>query len=249
MASSLAYSTKKVRRYHTSTIKRKLEERARYQEMLQAEARAAFQDFLTEIAQNHYALLRDAVNKLAIADCLLSLARVAVKGDYVKPEFTDPDGEDAEEDVLEIVDGRHPMVETLRSDPFVPNSVCLGDEEPRSKIITGPNMGGKSSSVRMVALIAIMAQIGSYVPAGSVRMSMLDSVLTRMGGKSTSSCDPKASTHPIVLYHLASDELARGRSTFMVEMSETSDILLNATSKSLVILDELGRGTSTFDGV
>jgi len=217
--------------------------------MLQAEARAAFQDFLAEITQNHYALLRDAVNKLAVADCLLSLALVAVKGDYIKPEFTDPYGTDDVGDVLEIVNGRHPMVETLRSDPFVPNSVRLGDENPRSKIITGPNMGGKSSSVRMVALIAIMAQVGSYVPAGSVRMSMLDSVLVRMGGMSESSCSSNAPTHVIVLYHLASDELARGRSTFMVEMSETSDILLNATRNSLVILDELGRGTSTFDGV
>ncbi|KAI0059076.1 DNA mismatch repair protein MSH3 [Artomyces pyxidatus] len=212
--------TKKVRRYWTPTVKGKIEERARYQEMLDMAAQQALLSFLDEIAQKHYALLRDAVNKLAIADCLISLAQVAVNGDYVKPQFTD------EADVLEIVDGRHPMVEALRSEPFVPNSLSIG--RARSKIITGPNMGGKSSSVRMIALIAIMAQIGSYVPAKSVKLSMLDGVLTRMG---------------------ASDELARGRSTFMVEMSETSDILLHATDKSLVILDELGRGTSTFDGM
>lgn len=113
-------------------------------------------------------------------------------------------------------------------------------------VITGPNMGGKSSSVRMIALIAVMAQVGSYVPAQSTKLGMLDGILTRMGGESS-----------LFLYsHTAvdgdfpaSDELARGRSTFMVEMSETSEILQTATSKSLVILDELGRGTSTVDGV
>ncbi|TFY77098.1 hypothetical protein EWM64_g6915 [Hericium alpestre] len=217
-------STKKVRRYRSPAIRAKVEERARFKEQLDAAARAAFLSFLEEITQNHYALLRDAVNKLAIADCLCSLAHVATNQGYVKPTFTPPDAEDE----LHIVEGRHPMVEALMSAPFVANDVCMGAGSPRSKIITGPNMGGKSSAVRMVALIAIMAQVGSYVPAKEVRMSLLDGVLTRMG---------------------ASDELARGRSTFMVEMSETSDILLSSTSKSLVILDELGRGTSTFDGM
>ncbi|KAH9001542.1 DNA mismatch repair protein MSH3 [Lactarius akahatsu] len=215
-------STKKVRRYYTPAVKEKLALREQFREMRDAAANKAFLSFLEDIARDQYAILRDAVNKLATIDCLLSLALVALRNDYVKPQFA------TEEDVLEIVDGRHPMVEAVRADPFVPNSIALGDGEPRSKIITGPNMGGKSSAVRMIALIAIMAQIGSYVPASSVRLSMLDGVLTRMG---------------------ASDELARGRSTFMVEMSETSDILVNATSKSLVILDELGRGTSTFDGM
>ncbi|KAH9063827.1 DNA mismatch repair protein MSH3 [Lactarius deliciosus] len=215
-------STKKVRRYYTPAVKEKLALREQFREMRDAAANKAFLSFLEDIARDQYAVLRDAVNKLATIDCLLSLALVALRNDYVKPQFA------TEEDVLEIVDGRHPMVEAVRADPFVPNSIALGDGEPRSKIITGPNMGGKSSAVRMIALIAIMAQIGSYVPASSVRLSMLDGVLTRMG---------------------ASDELARGRSTFMVEMSETSDILVNATSKSLVILDELGRGTSTFDGM
>ncbi|KAI9456446.1 DNA mismatch repair protein MSH3 [Russula earlei] len=215
-------STKKVRRYYTPVVKEKLALREQLREMREAAANKAFLSFLEDLAHSQYAILRDAVNKLATIDCLLSLALVAMRNDYVKPHFT------TEEDVLEIVDGRHPMVETLRVDPFVPNSVALGGGEPRSKVITGPNMGGKSSAVRMIALIAIMAQIGSYVPATAVRLSMLDGVLTRMG---------------------ASDELARGRSTFMVEMSETSDILVNVTNKSLVILDELGRGTSTFDGM
>ncbi|KAA1471299.1 DNA mismatch repair protein MSH3 [Dentipellis sp. KUC8613] len=215
-------STKKVRRYRPPKVKEKVEERHRLQEILQAEARAAYLSFLEEITQNHYAILRDTVNKLAIIDCLDSLAQVAASQGYVKPAFT-------EIDKLHIVGGRHPMVEALLSDPFISNDIRMGGvDHSRSKIITGPNMGGKSSAVRMVALIAIMAQVGSYVPATEVTLSLSDGVLTRMG---------------------ASDELARGRSTFMVEMSETSDILLNATSKSLVILDELGRGTSTFDGM
>ncbi|KDQ59554.1 hypothetical protein JAAARDRAFT_625109 [Jaapia argillacea MUCL 33604] len=214
-------STKHTRRYRPPEVTKKMQARNQLVETRQAEADKAYLSFLEEIIQNHYGVLRDAVTKLATADCLLSLASVAVQPGYVRPKFT-------EDDTLEIVEGRHPMVEALRSDPFVPNSVKMGDGEPRSKIITGPNMGGKSSCVRMIALIAIMAQIGSYVPAKSVSMGMVDSILTRMG---------------------ASDELAKGRSTFMVEMSETSDILEAATPKSLVILDELGRGTSTFDGM
>ncbi|KAF8212388.1 muts domain V-domain-containing protein [Mycena galopus ATCC 62051] len=211
--------TKYLERYRPPEVTKKLQERARWQESLQIEAKKAFLAFLDEVA-THYAILRNAVNKLAAADCLLSLAQVALQDNYVKPQFTD-------DDTLEIVGGRHPMVEALRSDPFVPNSISFS-QQGRSKVITGPNMGGKSSCVRMIALIAIMAQVGSYVPADSVKLGMLDSVLTRMG---------------------AQDNLARGRSTFMVEMTETSDILRAATSKSLVILDELGRGTSTFDGM
>lgn len=157
-------------------VKEKLALRDQFREMRDAAANKGFLSFLEDFAHNQYAILRDAVNKLATIDCLLSLALVAMRNDYVKPHFT------AKEDVLEIVDGRHPMVEALRVDPFVPNSAVLGDGEPRSKIITGPNMGGKSSAVRMIALITIMAQIGSYVPATTVRLSMLDGVLTRMGG-------------------------------------------------------------------
>ena len=157
-------------------VKEQLALREQFRETRDAASTKAFLSFLEEIAHGQYAILRQAVNKLATIDCLLSLALVAMRNDYVKPHFI------AEEDVLEIVDGRHPMVEALRSDPFVPNSVALGDGEPRCKVITGPNMGGKSSAVRMIALIAIMAQIGSYVPATAVRLSILDSVLTRMGG-------------------------------------------------------------------
>ncbi|KAJ7083832.1 DNA mismatch repair protein MSH3 [Mycena crocata] len=213
--------TKSVERYRSLEVKKKLKERAQWQESLQLEARKAFLTFLDEVSA-HYAIMRDAVNKLATADCLNSLALVALRDNYVKPQFTDDD-----DDVLEIIDGRHPMIEALRSDPFVPNSVSFC-KEGRNKIITGPNMGGKSSCVRMIALLTIMAQIGSYVPAMSFKLGMTDAVLTRMG---------------------AWDESARGRSTFMVEMLETSAILHDATQNSLVILDELGRGTSTFDGM
>ncbi|KAJ7489851.1 muts domain V-domain-containing protein [Mycena galericulata] len=214
--------TKYVERYRSPKVKEKLQERARCRESLQIEAKKAFLVFLDEI-NVYYAIVRDAVNKLAVADCLMSLAQVALQENYVKPQFTDGN----ESNILEVVDGRHPMVEALRSDPFVPNTMLFTNES-RAKIISGPNLGGKSSCVRMVALIAIMAQIGSYVPATSVKLAPLDSVQTRMG---------------------AYDEIARGRSTFMVEMTETSEILHTATLNSLVILDELGRGTSTFDGM
>jgi len=217
----IQYRTKVFTRYHSPEVRRKIQERARYRETLEAEAHKAFRSFLEEIIQDHYSILRHTVNTLATIDCLVSLSHVALRDGYVRPEFS-------EDDTLEIIEGRHPMVEALRTDPFVPNDVHMGGDVARNKIITGPNMGGKSSSVRMVALIAIMAQIGSYVPAKSVKLSMLDGILTRMG---------------------ASDELARGRSTFMVEMSETGEILQSATDKSLVILDELGRGTSTTDGM
>ncbi|PPQ79804.1 LOW QUALITY PROTEIN: hypothetical protein CVT26_012571 [Gymnopilus dilepis] len=213
--------TKNYARYQPPSVREKLEERAQRRETLEAKANEAYRSFLKEISQHYYAILRDTINKLAVADCLTSLAQVALQKDYVRPEFTN-------DDRLEIVDGRHPMIESFNEDPYVPNSIDMGGEDTRAKIITGPNMGGKSSCVRMIALIALMAQIGSYVPAASVKMGLLDSILTRMG---------------------ASDDLARGRSTFMVEMSETSEILQTATSKSLVILDELGRGTSTFDGM
>ncbi|OBZ75370.1 DNA mismatch repair protein MSH3 [Grifola frondosa] len=218
---SLLSSTKQLRRYHPPAVKTKLQQRAQWKEALDAAANKAFLCFLQEITQNHYGILRDSVNKLATADCLLSLALVAVQEGYVKPDFT-------EDDTLEIVAGRHAMIEALRSEPFVPNSIHMGGGKPGSKIITGPNMGGKSSVVRMIALCAIMSQVGSYVPAKYMKTRLLDGILTRMG---------------------ASDDLARGRSTFMVEMQETSDILQMATSKTLVILDELGRGTSTFDGM
>ncbi|MDD5898141.1 MAG: DNA mismatch repair protein MutS [Clostridia bacterium] len=163
-------------------------------------------------------------NALALktTDALLSLATVARENDYVKPTIN-------QNGVLHIVEGRHPIVERMVSDaPFVPNDVTMDPAENRMLIITGPNMAGKSTYMRQVALITLMAHIGSFVPAREADISLCDRIFTRIG---------------------ASDDLAGGQSTFMVEMSETAAILRNATEKSLVILDEIGRGTSTFDGL
>ncbi|KAH7340491.1 muts domain V-domain-containing protein [Rhizoctonia solani] len=213
-------STKVVTRFHTPQVKAKLHEREVFKETLAAEANKAFNLFLSEVAE-HYSILRNVTMKLAVLDCLSALAIVAQQPGYVKPQFFD-------DDRLDVDGGRHPMVEALRVDPFVPVSCALGGGEPKTKIITGPNMGGKSSCVRTVALVAILAQIGSYVPCRSAKLGMLDGIATRMG---------------------ASDEITRGRSTFMVEVSETAEIIKTVTPRTLVILDELGRGTSTFDGM
>jgi len=158
---------------------------------------------------------------LACLDGLSSLAETAVRRRYVLPVMHDGDE-------IEIVSGRHPVIEVFNEEPFVPNSVYLNNSTDRLLIITGPNMGGKSTVLRQTALICILAQMGSFVPADKVRLPMLDRVWTRVG---------------------ASDDLARGRSTFMVEMTETAAILHSATPRSLVLLDEIGRGTATFDGL
>lgn len=159
---------------------------------------------------------------VAAADCLCSLANVAVQRGYCRPEMTM--GSE-----LEIRDGRHPVVEVMLKDAlFVPNDTSLGCDERQVAIITGPNMAGKSTYMRQVALIVLMAQMGSFVPARSARIGLVDRVFTRIG---------------------ASDDLASGQSTFMVEMSEVASILKYATGKSLLILDEIGRGTSTYDGM
>jgi DNA mismatch repair protein MSH3 len=212
--------TKKNSRYHPPEVVRLIRERDQHKEALANACDAAFADLLGEIGSKYQAF-RDCVQALATLDCLLSLAEIATQPGYCKPEFTDQIG-------IDITGGRHPMVEQLLLDAFVPNDIHLSSEQTRALLITGPNMGGKSSYVRSVALIAIMAQVGSYVPATSVRLGLLDAVFTRMG---------------------AFDNMMKGESTFMVELSETSDILKQATPRSLVILDELGRGTSTHDGV
>ena len=134
-----------------------------------------------------------------------------------------------ESSVIEIHDGRHPVVEKMLKDAlFVPNDTFMGETEQRVEIITGPNMAGKSTYMRQVALIVLMAQIGSFIPASSARIGVVDRIFTRVG---------------------ASDDLAAGQSTFMVEMTEVAEILRCATSRSLLILDEIGRGTSTYDGM
>ena len=166
--------------------------------------------------------LHRTAKALAMLDVLASLAEVAVNNNYVCPQINT-------NGVIDIKDGRHPVVETLLDGaPFVPNDTVLDKDENRCAIITGPNMAGKSTYMRQIALIVLIAQIGSFVPAKSANISIVDAIFTRVG---------------------ASDDLATGQSTFMVEMNEVSTILKNATSNSLVILDEIGRGTSTFDGM
>ncbi len=162
-------------------------------------------------------------NYIAIIDCILSFAEVAETNNYTRPQIIED-----EDNTLEIELGRHPVVEALLKEQFIPNDTILDTHLNRLAIITGPNMAGKSTYMRQVALIVLMAQIGCFVPARSVKLSLVDRIFTRVG---------------------ASDDLATGQSTFMVEMSELANILNNATKKSLLILDEIGRGTSTFDGL
>ncbi|KLT38917.1 hypothetical protein CC85DRAFT_289044 [Cutaneotrichosporon oleaginosum] len=212
-------STKSVVRFHTPEIMRLLKDREQQKELLAKAAKAAFQAFQAEIAERHELLV--VARQIAVIDCLLSLGNVALAGGYTKPEFV-------AEPSLTIEGGRHPMVEALRDDPYVPFDVSFSDADGHAKVITGPNMAGKSSCVRAIALIVCMAQIGSFVPASKAVLGLHDAVQTRMG---------------------AADDLGRGKSTFMVELSETSDILRTVTPRTLVILDELGRGTSTYDGV
>ncbi len=176
---------------------------------------------LREEVVEHAEEIKTLSRALAALDVLQSLARVAVENDYVRPEIT-------REKIVEIEEGRHPVVEkTLPSGEFVPNSLKL-DEEQLLLIITGPNMAGKSTILRQTALIVLLAHMGSFVPADRARIGLCDRIFTRVG---------------------ASDQLSRGRSTFMVEMAECANILHQATERSLVILDEIGRGTSTFDGL
>lgn len=180
-----------------------------------------FHEIRKEVA-THGKTIREIASAIAHIDCLQSLAAVASANAYTRPTVD-------EGSVLLIEEGRHPVIETqLRGDSFIPNDVHIGDFDRSLFVITGPNMAGKSTFIRQVALIAILVQIGSFVPAKKVHAGIIDKVFTRIG---------------------ASDNLSRGQSTFMVEMSETANILHNATERSLVILDEIGRGTSTYDGI
>ncbi len=180
-----------------------------------------FQEVRARIAAETVAL-QNTAHAIGVLDALAALSVVAVRNRYVRPEIDNSE-------VLEIRGGRHPVVESVLKDTlFVPNDARLDTDKNRLAIITGPNMAGKSTYMRQNALIAIMAQMGSFVPADSCRLGIIDMVISRIG---------------------ASEDLSTGRSTFMVEMSEVSDILKHATKKSLLILDEIGRGTSTYDGL
>lgn len=185
---------------------------------LEADIFSEVRDFLATKLE----MVQKTASSVASVDVLCALADTALKNQYVKPDIS-LDG------AVDIKGGRHPVVELmLDGEMFVPNDVYIDNKSNRMSVITGPNMSGKSTYMRQTALIVLMAQIGSFVPADSAKISVVDKIFTRVG---------------------ASDDLTAGQSTFMVEMSEVADILKNATHDSLVILDEVGRGTSTFDGV
>lgn len=178
---------------------------------------------LISFAGEYIEIIQQNARMVGTLDCLLSFARIARDHGYIKPTIT-------EELTLDIKEGRHPVIERNMppDEEYVPNNVYLDDQAQQIMIITGPNMAGKSALLRQTALIVIMAQMGSFVPAGYARIGLVDKVFTRVG---------------------ASDNLSRGESTFMVEMTETASILNNLSNRSLVLMDEIGRGTSTYDGI
>ncbi len=186
---------------------------------LEAKLYAEIKNYLS----SYISELSDIASSVALTDCLLSLADLAVQNNYVRPIISNKINH------IKVVDGRHPVVEAMMDGgTFSPNDTNIDDDENRTMLITGPNMAGKSTYMRQVAIITLMAHMGSFVPAKQAEISIIDRVFTRVG---------------------ASDDLAFGQSTFMVEMSEVSNIINNATDKSLIILDEVGRGTSTYDGM
>jgi len=167
-------------------------------------------------------IIRESADFIALIDCLINFAEIAANNGYIRPQIWDKSD-------LIINDGRHPVIEKMiTAERFVPNSIIMDDTSQQIYIITGPNMSGKSTVLRQTALLVIMTQFGSFIPAESASMPVFDRIFTRVG---------------------ASDNLSQGQSTFMVEMEETANILNNATSRSLIVMDEIGRGTSTYDGV
>lgn len=216
-------------RYVTEGLKQKEKEIFHAEENAQARERELFNQLVTAVLDESLALAETA-DALAELDVLSGWAELAREWEYCRPELD-------EGDVLDIGDGRHPVVEQMLrkernslagSQGFVPNDTLLAADEAQILLLTGPNMAGKSTYIRQVALITLMAQVGCWVPAKRCRVGLVDRIFSRVG---------------------ASDDLARGNSTFMVEMNETANILNHATPRSLIILDEIGRGTSTYDGL
>jgi DNA mismatch repair protein MSH3 len=215
--------TKKVSRFHTPEAVRLLAERDQHREALAAACDAAFAGLLRSIAEEAYQPLRDAVASLASLDCLLSLSKVAALPGYTKPNFLPSTHAPS----ISITAGRHPIAEHTLAGGYIPFTASLSSPAPLAYLITGPNMGGKSSFVRALALLCLLAQVGSFVPADSLTLTLVDGIHARMGAR---------------------DNLFTGESTFALELSETARVLRAATPRSLVLLDELGRGTSTHDG-
>ncbi len=211
---------KNAERYITDELKRYENEALTAEQRCKELEANLFEDLRRRVAAQtlHLQQVADAVAKI---DVLTALAKIARRRNYCRPQMH-------QDNTLEINEGRHPVLDVTLGSQFVPNDVTLGDSFGQLAIITGPNMSGKSTYIRQTALLALMAQMGSFIPAKNASIGLVNRIFTRVG---------------------ASDELTRGQSTFMVEMIEAANILNNATERSLVILDEIGRGTSTYDGL
>ena len=206
------YITEELKEYETQALS--AEEKA-------IELEQQLYDQLRRQCAQYISRLQELAQTIAQCDCLMSMAYIAKRRNYIRPKISE-DGR------LVIHEGKHPVLAETLGPEFVPNDAELGNNAGEILVITGPNMSGKSTYIRQVALLVLMAQTGSYLPAKNAEIGLVDRIFTRVG---------------------ASDELVRGQSTFMVEMTETANIINNATKKSLVILDEVGRGTSTYDGL
>ena len=209
-------------RYITEELKEYEEKILGAEEKILALETKLFNDLVID-TQEYIQQIQTNANLIARLDCLLSGAKTAQQHKYVRPVIDNSD-------IIDIKQGRHPVIETEMpiGEEYVPNDIMLDSDSQQIMIITGPNMAGKSALLRQTALIVLMAQIGSFVPAQSARIGLVDKIFTRVG---------------------ASDNISLGESTFMVEMTEASNILNNVSPKSLVLFDELGRGTSTYDGI